>query len=206
MARHTPEATEELFLQDGEALSLASWERLAEMQKKLTNLSYTLGRTPHYRRKNRLSIEKINVDLRAIESEMLRRKALTTVSFCGLTFHYQATWIPCRGHYDNREGIPDHLRERAIFIEPDEKGFYNYPDGSVVNGFGRGGFWTVPTKVYELSRQSASPYIGNSHREQVIHITEDEWREYESRGAIIRTSPDPNAPWTVAEMEGERGG
>lgn len=89
---------EEIVLSDGEALSLASVERLAEIQRNSHKLKHRLGRTSHYKRKNRATIDRLEEDMRLVERELQRRRALTTVSFCGLTFHLKEVYV--RGAYD----------------------------------------------------------------------------------------------------------
>lgn len=87
-----PDIREEIVISTGQALALSSWEELNQLSQSLRKEAAALGRTAYHRRKNAAEIARLEDDLVRIGREQGRRYALTTFSFCGLTFYISDCW------------------------------------------------------------------------------------------------------------------
>lgn len=108
--RGAPDIREEIFLSTGQALALHSWEELNQLGRLLREQSTANGRTAYQRRKNAAELDRLADDLERISREQARRYALTTFSFCGLTFYISDCWRMKDGSITyqlSREGKPE---------------------------------------------------------------------------------------------------
>lgn len=191
---------EEVILSDGENLSLASWDRLNELHQNANRLAGKLGRTDHYARKNRSAIERIHDDIEKVDREIRRRWALTTISFCGLTFYCQGVKEVHAGRYDSLKDVPADRRKDAIEIT--DSRICIWVEGKLTPVGQEKKHWAIREKLVTLVRQpSANLYSAANPQPETIHVTIHELKEYVSRGAIKTESPDPCAPWKIAEEQ-----
>lgn len=185
---------EEMILSDGESLPMMSWERLMEYRANSNKLASKIGRTPHYAKKNKSNLQLIDEDIRMIDREINRRMALTTFSFCGLTFHWQGQREVRYGKWGNHFDIPDHLRSKRIKLK---------------NKYTGESYWTVQDTVHILARVPTTTEFGGDGHDwypQRITLTKTELEEYISRGAIQTKLDDPCAPFRVAECPWDKPG
>ena len=196
---------QEIILSDGENLSLALWDRLMALRGNANKLAAKLGRTDHYARKNRSAIERIDDDLRKVDEEIKRRMALTTISFCGLTFHYQGRFEQNVGEYDRLDEIPEDRRADAVQVRIEAPVLINTRTGEKTPLGPATQYWAIREQVLILVRvPTASNFSARRKPSETIHVTLAELREYIGRGAIKTTALDPCAPWKVlAEEPGE---
>jgi hypothetical protein len=73
----------ELFLADGTRLADMSDDALESLKGSFGKYMAVLGRTEHYRRKNRSNIDLYNQDMGKIDAELERRRALNVIDIGG---------------------------------------------------------------------------------------------------------------------------
>lgn len=83
-----PDVNASYVLSDGEGLAMMGWERLIELGSNINKLASKLGRSRHYAKKNRSNLDILSEDYDLVQLEIRRRYALTTLSLCGVIYHY----------------------------------------------------------------------------------------------------------------------
>lgn len=97
-----------IVLSNGKAVAFMSYDEMVAFADAQRKMARVLGRTPHYKRKNREAIAKCEDDLWKIDREHERRNRLKTLSLCGIVFHYDGR------HFRDLEH-PDTGKKIAVF-------------------------------------------------------------------------------------------
>ena len=79
-------------LSTGEDLCSMSFERLISIRKGNFKMMDTLGRSAHYAKKNKKSIDSLRVNNVQIDLEISRRMSLHKLTICGIEYRFNGRW------------------------------------------------------------------------------------------------------------------
>lgn len=105
----------ENILSDGTRLCDMSEQDLKTLRGSIRRLMDTVGRTPHFRRKNKTNLDVLEEQQRIIGNELERRKMLRQVNIFGL-FGYVHEYIPARCIHRFKDGVDINLSVNAPLI------------------------------------------------------------------------------------------
>ena len=172
----------------GEVLSTFSDARLNELRGDANKLARNLGRTAHYERKNRSNIECVEADVRLVEAEIVRRRWLTTLTMCGVVWHWNDTGFRFEGEYATKNDVPLRLHRWVVTM-------LKKPTGEFAH-------FCVRHPVYEFVREAVNARRYLKPDRQSFSLTAYELQEARRRGAKVSRLTDPLAsPWKVADFD-----